>query len=305
MQLLQRVGDADIGAVTSSGIDRRRLRRLDERPVVDRRLVAELLDRQIGHHLAAVPHDEALARRGLADDREVEPPFAEDRLGLLFLLRLEHHEHALLALRQHHLVGAHAVFAARHLVEIERDAEIALGAHLDRRAGQARRAHVLDRDHAALGHDLEAGFEQQLFRERIADLHGRALLLGVLAELGRRHAGAVDAVAAGLGAEIDDRHADAGGRRVENLVRLGEAHRHGVDQVVAVVARVEAHLAADRRHAEANCRSRRCRRPRRTPDAASSDARDRRSDSALRQAIGRAPMVNTSRRMPPTPVAAP
>jgi hypothetical protein len=27
--------------------------------------------------------------------------------------------------------------------------------------------------------------------------------------------------------------------------------------------------------------------------------------SALRQAIGRAPMVNTSRRMPPTPVVAP
>jgi hypothetical protein len=51
----------------------------------------------------------------------------------------------------------------------------------------------------------------RVFRERIADLHGRALLLGALAEFGRRHGGAVDAVAAGLGAEIDDRHADAGG----------------------------------------------------------------------------------------------
>jgi hypothetical protein len=29
------------------------------------------------------------------------------------------------------------------------------------------------------------------------------------------------------------------------------------------------------------------------------------NDSALRQAIGRAPMVKTSRRMPPTPVVAP
>ena len=185
------------------------------------------------------------------------------------------------------------------------DAEVALGAHLDRRAGQPRRAHVLDGDDAALRHDLEAGFEQQLFGERIADLHGRALLLGVLAELGRGHAGAVDAVAAGLGAEIDDRHADAGRRRVEDLVLLGEADRHGVDQAVAVVAGVEAHLAADRRHAEGI--------------AVAADAgdhagdqmprlrmvADRRSDSALRQAIGRAPMVKTSRRMPPTPVAAP
>ena len=160
----------------------------------------------------------------------------------------------------------------RHLVEIERDAEIALGAHLDRRAGQPGRAHVLDRDHAILRHDLEAGFEQQLLGERIADLHGRALLLGVVAELGRRHGGAVDAVAAGLGAEIDDRHADAGGRRVENLVGLGEADRHGVDQAVAVVARVEAHLSRRRSARRRNCRSRRCRRRRRTRGAASSDA---------------------------------
>ena len=266
-----------IGALTSSASIAARLGGVDEGPIVDRRLVAEFLDRQIRHHLAAVAHDEALVGRGLADDREIEPPFAEDRLGLLFLLRLEHHEHALLALRQHHLVGAHAVFAARHLVEIERDAEIALGAHLDRRAGEPGRAHVLDRDHAALGHDLETGFEQQLLGERIADLHGRALLLGILAELRRGHDGAVDAVAPGLRAEIDDRHADAGGRRVENLVFLGEADRHGVDQIVAVIARVEAHRAADRRHAEANCRSRRCRRPRRTPDAASSDVSGRRT----------------------------
>ena len=165
------------GATHVGRLHHRLLRRLDMRPVVDRRLVAELLDRQVGDHLAAVLHDEALGRRGLADDREVEAPFAEDRLGLLLLLRLEHHEHALLALREHHLVGGHAGLAARHVVELERDAEIALGAHLDRRAGQAGRAHVLDRDHAILGHDLEAGFEQELLRERIADLHGRALLV--------------------------------------------------------------------------------------------------------------------------------
>ena len=224
---------------------------VDERPLIHRRLVAQFLDRQVGHHVAAVLDDEALGRRGVADDREVEPPFAEDRLGLVLLLGLEHHEHALLALGEHHLVGAHAGLARRHLVELEIDAKIALGAHLHRRAGQPRRAHVLDRDHAVLGHDLEARFEQKLFRERIADLHGRALLLGVLAEFGRGHAGAVDAVAAGLGAEIDDRHADARRRRVENLVGVGEADRHGVDEVVAVVARMEAHLAADRRHAEA------------------------------------------------------
>ena len=143
-----------------------------------------------------------------------------------------------------------AVFAHRHLVEVEHDAEIALGAHLDGRAGEAGRAHVLDGDHGAGRHQLEAGLEQALFGEGVADLHGRALLLDVVAELGRRHGGAADAVAAGLGAEIDDRQADALGLRVKNLVGLGEAGGEGIDEDVAVVARVELDLAADGRHAE-------------------------------------------------------
>ena len=193
---------------------------------------------------------EALARRGVADHGKVEPPLLEDRLGLFFLLGLEHHEHALLAFREHHLIGAHAGFARRHVIEDEVDAEIALGAHLDRRARQARRAHVLDRDHAIGFHDFEAGFQQQLFREGIADLHRRPLLRGIVVELGRGHRGAVNAVAAGLGAEIDDRHVHAGGRRIENLVGVGQPDRHRVDQDVAVVAGMEAHLPADGRHAE-------------------------------------------------------
>ncbi len=195
-------------------------------------------------------NDEAPGRRGLAHHREIEPPFAKDRFGLGFLFGLEHHEHALLALREHHFIGRHAGFPARHLVEVQGDAEIALGAHLDRRAGEACRPHVLDRDDAAFGHDFKAGFEQQLFCERVADLHRRALFLGILAELGRRHCGAMDAVAAGLGAEIDDRHADARGGRIENLVGLGKADRHGVDQDIAVVTTVKPHRAADRRHPE-------------------------------------------------------
>ena len=60
----------------------------------------------------------------------------------------------------------------------------------------------------------------------------------------------MDAVAAGLRAEIDNRHADAGSGGIENLVILADADRHGIDQIVAVVARVKAHRAAHRRHAE-------------------------------------------------------
>ena len=220
------------------------------RPLVERRLVAKLLDRQVGHDHTAVFHDKTLARRRLADDREIEPPLAEDRLGFRLLLGTQHHEHALLALREHHLVGAHSGLAARDLVEVEVDTEVALGAHLDGRAREAGRAHVLNGDDAVVGHDFEAGLKQQLFREWIADLNGRPLLLGVRAEFGGRHGGAVDAVAAGLGAQINHRLPDAGRGRIEDLADLDDPDRHGIDQAVAVVAGVEADGPADRRHAE-------------------------------------------------------
>ena len=61
---------------------------------------------------------------------------------------------------------------------------------------------------APVCHQLEAGFEQALFGEGVADLYGRALLLDIVAEFGRGHGGAADAVAAGLGAEIDHGQAD-------------------------------------------------------------------------------------------------
>ena len=61
----------------------------------------------------------------------------------------------------------------------------------------------------------------------------------------------MDAVAAGLGAHIED---GVSGRRaagVEYLVLIGEADRHGVDQDVAIVALVELGLTCDGRHADA------------------------------------------------------
>jgi phosphoribosylformylglycinamidine synthase len=76
------------------------------------------------------------------------------------------------------------------------------------------------------------------------------VVAGIGAELGRGHGGAVDTVAAGLGAEIDDRHANARGRGVEDLVLPREPNRHGVDENVAVIARVKPDAAADCRHAE-------------------------------------------------------
>jgi hypothetical protein len=186
----------------------------------------------------------------------------------------------------------------------EADAQAPLVAHLDRRTGETGGAHVLDRDDGAGGHQFEAGFQQALFGEGVAHLHGRALLLDRVVEFGRGHGRAAHAVAARLGAEIDDGHADARGGRVEDRVRVGEAGGEGVDEAVAVVGAVEADLSAHGRHAEGV--------------AVAADAfhdalhemrglgvRGSPKDSAFIAAMGRAPMVKTSRRMPPTPVAAP
>ena len=115
----------------------------------------------------------------------------------------------------------------------------------------------------------------------------------------------MDAVAPGLGAEIDDRIPDAGRLGVEDFVGLGDADRHRIDEDIAVIARYGSR-SSRRRSARRNCcRSCRCRRRRRRRDGASCGCSGAPKRNRLRQATGRAPMVNTSRKMPPTPVAAP
>ncbi len=200
---------------------------------------------QVGLDRVAVQDEEAVLGDRLADDGKVEVPFVEDGLRLGLLLGAQHHEHAFLALGQHHLVGRHVRFALGDAVEVEANAQAPLVAHLDGGTGEARGAHVLDRDHGARGHEFEAGLHQAFLGERVANLHGGAFLLDRIVKFGAGHCRAADAVAASLGTKVDDGHADAGGRRVEDGVRVGEAGGEGVDEAVAVVAAVEADLARD------------------------------------------------------------
>src|SRR5208337_3320843 len=76
-------------------------------------------------------------------------------------------------------------------------------------------------------------------------------LLGLLIEFFRGHGGAMDAIAAGFRAHIDDWVAGARCRRIEDAVRADEACAHGVDEDVTVVALVEIRLAADGRDTHA------------------------------------------------------
>jgi hypothetical protein len=61
----------------------------------------------------------------------------------------------------------------------------------------------------------------------------------------------VDAVAPGLGADIDHQIARPGGGRIKDTVGPHQPDAHRVDQDVAVIGRIETAFAADRRHPDA------------------------------------------------------
>ena len=115
-------------------------------PVVKRGVIGEWPERNVGDGLAVMDQHHTARIGDLADHREVEFPFLEDGLREIFAAGFEHHEHALLALAQHHLIGGHAGFALRHRVHVQPDADAAFARHLDRGGRQPCRAHVLDRD---------------------------------------------------------------------------------------------------------------------------------------------------------------
>ena len=124
-------------------------------------------------------------------------------------------------------------------------------------------------DHEATGDELERRLDQQLLRERVADLDGRfesccpafptegeATLLSHRPEVCPRtwrgqHRGAADPVAARRRAVQHHEVADAVGRGPGQHPVLEQPDRHHVDQRVALVRRVEHELAAHRRHADA------------------------------------------------------
>ena len=102
------------------------------------------------------------------------------------------------------------------------------------------------------GDQLEAGLEQQLLGERVAHLHLGTPRLALLRQLLGGEARAVNAVATGAGADREQHVADALRPRARIRSLLAEqADAHRVDQRIAGVARREADLAAERRHADA------------------------------------------------------
>ena len=142
---------------------------------------------------------------GGADHRRVQTPTLKDRLGIGFAPRFEDGQHPLLAFREHHFIGGHALFALGDEVQVKIYADAALAGHFNAGGRQASRAHVLDRGHRTGGHELQRRLDQQLLGEGVAHLDRRPLGLGIGVELCRGHGRAMDPVPPGLGTEIDHR----------------------------------------------------------------------------------------------------
>ena len=163
-------------------------------------------------------HAEHVPSRDFPDFHGVQSPFLEDAEDFLFTAFLRDQQHAFLRFAQHDLVRSHSGFALRNAIKLDFDAHTAAAAHLAGGAGQSGGTHVLNANNGSRLHGFEARLQQEFLEERVAYLNVRTLRFRSLAELLARHRGAVNPVAPGLGAHVDDGIAFSGRTGVEDFI---------------------------------------------------------------------------------------
>ena len=152
--------------------------------MVDRAFFGEWMRGNFGGDSAVVVDAGDAAFSNLADHNGIEAPLFEHGEDFMLAALPRHQQHALLRFAEHDFVRGHAGFALGNFGEIDLDAGAAAGSHFHGGTSEAGSAHVLNRHDRAGLHGFEAGFEQQLLHEGIADLHVRAFLLRFFSELG-------------------------------------------------------------------------------------------------------------------------
>ena len=111
----------------------------------------------------------------LADDRRRQAPARADLEHRVEPARGDDGAHPLLALADHDLERRHARLAPRDRVEVDADARACPVGGLRDGTGDARRTEVLEALDEAASDELQAGLDEQLLGERVADLDGRPL----------------------------------------------------------------------------------------------------------------------------------
>ena len=187
-----------------------------------------------------------------SDDRDRQAPALAHLADVVPALGQDGRAHPFLRLGDHDLEGREPRLAARDRVEVDHDPRPGPVGRLRGGAGDPAGPEVLEPlDEPALD-QLEAGLDQQLLRERVADLDGRPLRRVVVGEGGAGQDGrAADPVPPGRRAVQDDEVARSRRRGQRQPPLLEQADGHDVDQRVAAVARVEDELATDRRDTDA------------------------------------------------------
>ncbi len=109
-------------------------------------------------------------------------PFFKNFAHTILLALVNDDEHALLGFAEENFIRRHAIFALGDEAEINVNTVAAPTGRFAGRAGEAGGPHVLNARNSAACKQLQAGFKKKFFTERIADLHGRAILLGFLGE---------------------------------------------------------------------------------------------------------------------------
>ena len=105
-----------------------------------------------------------------ADQGDRDAPALADLAHGRVVLRPAGGQHPLLRLGDHHFPGRHAGLAARDRVEVQEDAGAGLVGRLGGGAADPAGAEVLDALDEAAVDQLQAGLDQQLLGERVADL---------------------------------------------------------------------------------------------------------------------------------------
>ncbi len=198
-----------------------------------------------------VVHAEATGVGDAPDDRRPDLPAPAQLEHRLEVLRRDDGEHALLALRRHHLDAVHPRLPLGHAGEVDVHPRTGLGRGLRRRARDAGGAEVLHPDREPGVEELEARLDEALLLVGIADLHRRPLRLVTLGEAGGgEHARPADAVAPGGRPQQHRDVADALGLGEHQPLHRQHTEAEHIDERVVAVAVVEHDLAAHRRHAD-------------------------------------------------------
>src|SRR3989442_3871673 len=162
----------------------------------------------------------------------------------------DHHQHPLLGFGQHDLVGAHPLLPPADPVEIDVDAATAAVGQLAGGTRQSGGAQVLNGRDAVELVELQAGFAEQLLKERVPNLDRGAPRCRSFIHLHGGEGRAMDPVTARVGTDHEHDVAGAISLRAAKPALRHQPDAHRVDNRVVGVAAIEVHLTTDRWTAE-------------------------------------------------------